>query len=292
MALRGEQVAAELPGLLRYALALTRDPDRAEDLVQDVVVRALERADTFRGEASPATWLHRILYHRFIDTTRARTAEPVEEETLVAAVEAAWRHDDYTVDAEAVLLRAETADDLYDALVHLPVSYRSAVVLHDVEGLTAAEVALAQQISLPAAKQRIRRGRTMLVTTLAGGLDRRWATRGVPMKCWQARARIDDYLSGELAAAQRGQLEQHLQRCPTCPALYASIVGVTAALGGLRDPDSVVPPELVERIRVAASGHGVHRPDPRAAPAQGGFDVSGQGPPEGRAAGTGTGEPD
>ena len=249
MTLPAEQVVAELPGLLRYALALTRDQDRAEDLVQDTVTRALERGEQFRGDSSVATWLHRVMYHRFIDGVRRDRTDPVDDEVLVRAVEDAWRDDDYTVDAEAVLLRAETRDELYDALVRLPVHYRSAVVLHDVEGLTSSEVAEVQQISLPAAKQRLRRGRTMLVSALAGGVERREATKGVPMTCWSARSRIDDYLAGELSLADRTMVEQHLAGCPTCPALYASIVGVTSALGGWRDPDSVVPARLAEQVR-------------------------------------------
>lgn len=241
----------ELPGLLRYALALTRDPDRADDLVQETVTRALERADQFRGDSSLATWLHRVMYHRFIDEVRRRSADPVDDEVLARAVEEAWRDDDYTVDAEAVLLRAEVREELSDALVRLPVHYRAAVVLHDVEGLTAAQIAQIAQVTLPAAKQRIRRGRAMLVTALAGGVDRRAATRGVPMNCWQARSRIDDYLADDLPGEDRSRLERHLAACPTCPALYASIVGVTEALGSLRDPDSVVPPALAARVRAA-----------------------------------------
>jgi RNA polymerase sigma-70 factor (ECF subfamily) len=253
VSLNAEQVVAELPGLLRYALALTRDPDRAEDLVQDTVTRALERSDQFRAESSLATWLHRVMYHRFIDDVRRHTPDPVDDEVLVRAVEEAWRDDAYTVDAEAVLLRAETREELYDALVRLPVHYRSAVVLHDVEGLTAAAVAEVCQVSLPAAKQRLRRGRTMLVSALAGGVERRQATQGVPMNCWTARSRIDEYLADELPVTDRTMLEQHLAGCPTCPALYASIVGVTEALGAMRDPDSVVPPALAERVRAVVA---------------------------------------
>lgn len=139
MALGSEEIVAALPGLLRYALALTRDPDRAEDLVQDTVMRGLERADRFRGESAPATWLHRVMYHLFIDGVRRggrQVAGPVDDEVVVRAVEEAWHDDSYTVDVAAVLLRAETRDELYDALVRLPVPYRAAVVLHDVEGLT------------------------------------------------------------------------------------------------------------------------------------------------------------
>jgi len=249
MALAPDELVPEIPGLLRYALALTRDQHQAEDLVQDVVLRALERADSFRGESSVGTWLHRIMHHRFIDLTRARTPEPLADDALVEAIETAWRDDAYTVDSAVVLQRAEDRDDLFDALVHLPVILRSTVILHDMEALTTAAVAEIQGVSLPAAKQRLRRGRTMLVSLLADDEERRRAVAGVPMRCWEARSKVDDYLDDELSAPERLALERHLEGCPTCPGLYASIVGVTEALGRLRDPDSVVPPALADRIR-------------------------------------------
>ena len=87
----------------------------------------------------------------------------------------------------------------------------------------------------------------------AGGVERRAALAGVPMNCWQARSKVDDYLADELPGSDRSMLEQHLGGCPTCPALYASIVGVTAALGGLRDPDSVVPAELADKVRAVTA---------------------------------------
>ena len=231
MGITDDEITAAVPGLLRYARVLTRDPVAAEDLVQDTVVRALERAGDFRGGSSPATWLHRILHHRFVDVVRATRTEPV--------------------DAETVVLRAETAEDLRDAIIHLPASYRSAVVLHDVQGLTAAAVAEVQEVSLAAAKQRISRARAMLVTHLARGTERRAALDGIPLRCWDARSRVSDYLDGELDTGTRSALEAHLGSCPTCPALYAGLVGVRAALGALRDPDTVVPPALADRVRTA-----------------------------------------
>ena len=94
----------------------------------------------------------------------------------------------------------------------------------------------------------------MLVSALAGGVERRAALEGVPLNCWQARSKIDEYLADELPGSDRSMLEKHLGGCPTCPALYASIVGVTEALGTLRDPDSVIPPKLAERVRVTLEG--------------------------------------
>jgi len=188
------------------------------------------------------------MHNLAVDRARRAREIPVEE------VEEKWRDDAYTVDAETVALRTESREELQDALVRLPFIYRSAVLLHDVEGWTMDEVARELGIGLPAAKQRLRRGRMQLVTALAEGAERRKALAGVPLRCWDARARVSDYLDEELSDAERGPLEAHLETCPTCPPLYSCLVGVCEALGRLRDPDTVVPPGLAERVRLAARG--------------------------------------
>ena len=247
----GRLLPGEVPGLLRFARTLTRDLATAEDLVQETLTRALEKADTFRGDSSPATWLHRILHNLAVDRSRRSREAPVED--VIETVEACWHEDDYTVDAAVVVARAETREELEDALVHLPLTYRAAVVLHDAEGLTVQEIAEIQQVSLPAAKQRLRRGRMMLVTQLAAGHERRDALRGVPLRCWDARRLVSDYLEGDLDADVATRVEAHLGGCPTCPPLYAALVGTTGALRDspsvLRDPDTVVPPAIAERLK-------------------------------------------
>lgn len=237
------------PSLYRFALSLVRDPHAAEDLVQETFLRALERGGQFRDRGSPVAWLRRILHNLAVDRARHLSHEVLtEEETLVEEVEGKWRDDAYTVDAATVAERAQTREELQDSLVRLPFIYRTAVVLHDVEGWTVPEIAEVAGIELPAAKQRLRRGRMMLVTALARGSERIEAMKGVPMRCWDARIKVSDYINGELSPDEREALEQHLKRCPTCPPLYAALVGVRERMGGLRDPDTVIPPGLAERV--------------------------------------------
>lgn len=244
------ELPGELPGLLRYARVLTRDAAAAEDLVQETVARALEQAHGFRGGSSTTTWLHRILHNLAVDERRRRKDDPRED--VADAAEARWRDDAYTVDPEAVLLLAEQRSDLSEALTHLPFTHRSAVVLHDASGLTVPEIAEIQHVTLPAAKQRLRRGRMMLVSELAAGQERRELMRGIPLRCWQARQHISDYIDQTLDVETARRVDRHLARCPTCPPLYAALVGVTRALReSSRDPDTVVPPGLAERLRSA-----------------------------------------
>src|SRR6056297_3139052 len=131
----------------------------------------------------------------------------------------------------------------------LPCGYRTVVVLHDIEQWRVREIAELQEISLPAAKQRLRRGRMMLVSALASGAERRERLQGVPMRCWDARRHVSEYLDGALDADTAATVEAHLATCPTCPPLYAALVGAHERLADLADPDTVIPPDLEERLR-------------------------------------------
>ena len=234
---------AELPRLARLAIHLARDPAIAEELAQEAALRAWSRRRQLRDGAPVRPWLNRILVNLVIDRSRAH-----RDELTVADIEDRWHDDDYTVDPEQVLARAQQRDELEDGLVRLPAGYRTVVVLHDAVGWPVAEIADALRIGLPAAKQRLRRGRMMLVSALAEDNPKRVASLAQPLHCWQARRHISAYLDGELDARTRGALETHLESCPTCPPLYAGLVGVRATLGGLRDPDAVVEGDMATRI--------------------------------------------
>lgn len=238
-----DDLVGEIPGLYRFAMMLVRDEHLAADLTQDTLTRAIERAHQYRGEAPLGAWLKRIL--RNIATDRARRSD---REVVVDDVEANWHDDDYTVDPADVLDHAATRAELEDALARLPFIYRSAVLLHDVEQWTVQEIADLDEIGLPAAKQRLRRGRMALVSALAAGAERRHALQGVPMRCWDARQHVSEYLDGTLDPSTAGAVEAHLGQCPTCPPLYAALVGVHDAVGALRDADNVVPPAVAERL--------------------------------------------
>ena len=241
-----ERLAAELPSLVRLAARLVHDADVAEDCAQETVVGAWRRRDQLRDPRSLAPWLRRSLVNRIIDRARAR-----HDELDIDEVEAEWKDDTYSVRPDLVLERAELRDELEDALARLPAIYRIPVVLHDALGWTAPEIARTMGVGLPATKQRLRRGRMMLVSALAEDDERRRASLAQPMRCWQARRHVSAYMDDELDGATRAAVEEHLAACPTCPPLYASLVGVRASLGGLRDPDTVVEAGMAARIRAA-----------------------------------------
>lgn len=240
------ELLAAMPGLLRYARTMTSDVALAEDLVQTALLRAMERSDSFDGRSSLATWLHRILHNSFVDHMRARREVP--DEAVWERVEELLREPRFTVDAAEVIEVAHTASEVRDGLLRLPVNYRSAIVLHDMEGLTVPRVADIQKVSLAAAKQRVRRGRLMLVAALASAAQRHVAMKGVPMDCWDARLQVSDYLDQLLPELEARRLERHLELCPTCPPLYSAIVASRRGVSELRDANNTIPENIAARL--------------------------------------------
>jgi RNA polymerase sigma-70 factor (ECF subfamily) len=248
------RLAAELPRLVGLATRLLSDADTAEDCAQETIVGAWRRRDQLRDASALPAWLRRSLVNRIIDRSRRR-----HDELDIDAIEADWRDDAYSVQPELVIERAELHDELEDALARLPVIYRLPVVLHDALGWTAAEIAQSMDLGLPAAKQRLRRGRMMVVSALAASDGRREASLAQPMRCWQARRHVSSYLDGELDGATKTTVEGHLAGCPTCPPLYTSLVGVRATMGELRDTDAVVEDGIARRIRHRLDLESAHR---------------------------------
>lgn len=243
-----DALTAEGRDLYRFALSIARNPELASDLVQDTFLRAIEREDRFDEGKALGPWLRTILHNLAVDRARKASREIVVEE-----VEDRWKEDEYTIDPAVIAVNLQTKADLEDALARIPFIYRTVVILHDVDGWTVREIADMQDVTLAAAKQRLRRGRMALTSAVASGDTRRHHLRGVPMHCWDARQHVSEYLDGALDDPTRSLVETHLEVCPTCPPLYASLVDTHARLGDLRDPDAVIPDDVKERIRSLAA---------------------------------------
>lgn len=158
---RRRAILAEIPRLRRYARALLRDRDAADDLVQDCLERALTRLENWRTGESPRRWLFTIMHHLFVDQLRKvkRTADviafsgdaqpdAVEQATQVDAV--AWR-------------------EIMDALQKISSDRREAIVLVAVEGFSYAEAANILGVPAGTLMSRIARGRDDLRALLDDG---------------------------------------------------------------------------------------------------------------------------
>jgi RNA polymerase sigma-70 factor, ECF subfamily len=164
MADRADLIEAHIPGLRRFANALLRgDRERADDLVQDTLERALSRWHLRRAEGDLRGWLYTILYNRFLtDRHRARRRGPHDE--LTAATE--------LPKIEGGQHSALQHRDLLRAFSALPEEQRAVLLLVGVEDLSYAEAARVLAVPIGTVMSRLSRGRERLRQYLNGGLDK------------------------------------------------------------------------------------------------------------------------
>lgn len=158
-----ELVAAHSGRVFRLAYRLTGNKYDAEDLTQEVFIKAFRSIHQFQ----PGTlegWLHRITTNLFLDGARKRTRVRVDTFGDSAGSEVP---DQVTATPDAIVHDADLDFDVADALSRLKPQIRAAVVLCDIEGLTYEEVATVLNVKVGTVRSRIHRGRTQLRQDLA-----------------------------------------------------------------------------------------------------------------------------
>ena len=172
-AFTGEALAL-LDSLYGTALRLTRDADRAQDLVQDTYLKAYRARARFVAGTNLKAWLFTILHNTWRNRRRDQARSRVEFDS--DAVDRLSETPGATLAStsespEALLLRASLGAELQAALEGLPEAFRQAVWLRDVEELSYQEIADVMAIPVGTVMSRISRGRRLLHQRLiaAGG---------------------------------------------------------------------------------------------------------------------------
>ncbi|MES0101801.1 sigma-70 family RNA polymerase sigma factor [Mesorhizobium sp. M0019] len=153
-----QAIVEEIPRLRRYARALLRDRDAADDLVQDSLERALSRMESWAIGDSPHRWLLTIMHHLFVDQSR-RAKRHVQAVTAMPKAIDAIATPPPQVDKLA-------SREVLLALQQLRPEWRSALALVAVEGLSYADAANALGIGAGTLASRIARGREELRSIL------------------------------------------------------------------------------------------------------------------------------
>ncbi len=152
------------PAVTRYIRYLVRDAADAEDLAQEVFLRAHSSLETLRDAQALESWLFQIATHASIDRMRqrARAAEreagqPVDELPLA---------DRNQPSALTVLQQAEMSACVQKYVAGLSDPYKAVLLMHDADGLTAAEIAQLLNLPLTTIKMRLHRARRQLQAAL------------------------------------------------------------------------------------------------------------------------------
>jgi RNA polymerase sigma-70 factor (ECF subfamily) len=153
------------PRILRY-LARLIGPDQAEDVAQEVFVKISRSLDEFRNEAQLSTWIYRIATNAALD--KVRSAEyrsalrilPIEGSCESAAADIVIESAEASGEQQAI--RGEMTDCVRGLLKQLPESYRTVLILGDMEGMKDREIAEVLDVTVEAAKVRLHRARARL----------------------------------------------------------------------------------------------------------------------------------
>jgi RNA polymerase sigma-70 factor (ECF subfamily) len=143
----------EIPRLRRYARALTRNRDRADDLVQDTLSRALIKEQLWQPGSDLRAWLFTIMHNENVNNVRryARESATLDREQVATMLPA-------TTDPSASRKMAE----LDRALAELPLEQRQVILLVGLEGMSYEEAAEILGVPVGTVRSRLSRGRSGL----------------------------------------------------------------------------------------------------------------------------------
>ena len=152
----------------RLAIRITGNPSDAEEVVQDTLWAVSRKIDTFRGAAAFGSWVYRITANAAYQKLRGRRSRvnEVSWEDLAPSFDERGQHVQVAVDWSRRLkdpaIDGELKTVLSAAIDELPADYRTALVLHDIEGLPNPEIAQMLHANLGTVKSRVHRARLFL----------------------------------------------------------------------------------------------------------------------------------
>lgn len=233
------------PSVHRFGLKMCRDPDDANDVVQDTLLAAARGLRDFRGAASLSTWLYTIARSFCIKRRRKSPGESLDLVMNVASPIAP---------PDEVASDNEIGAALEEAIGALEPPYREVLLLRDVEGLSAPETAEVLGIGVDAVKSRLHRARVAVRDRMAPLLVPRTEPRGP--SCPDVVPLLSRHLEGHLGAAECAEMDKHVSGCARCQKECDSLRRVLA-LCKRESRGGTVPPEVqraVQRILLEMRG--------------------------------------
>jgi RNA polymerase sigma-70 factor (ECF subfamily) len=241
-----ELLARHQQRVFGFGVKMCGDPEDAKDVAQETLMTLARTVRDFRGQSSLATWLYTVARSFCIKKRRRSKGAPAQHEPLDQAMQE--RHAEPAATPEQMLLGREARDTVAAALDALEPEAREVLVLRDIEGLSAAEVAEVTGISVAAVKSRLHRARAALrerLLSVVGGEPASPASAACPDVLTMLSRKLEDEVSPEVCA----EMEAHVAGCPHCASLCDSLRRTLAVCKALPTPE--VPAHVQESLRQA-----------------------------------------
>jgi RNA polymerase sigma-70 factor (ECF subfamily) len=234
----------------RFGMKMCGESEDAKDVLQETLFAAARTLPDFRGASSVSTWLYTIARSFCLKKRRTSKFAPERVESLEAQAEASLQIADARRSPEEDASSRQLRDVLDQAISALDPIYREVLLLRDVEGLSAAEVAEILGITVEAVKSRLHRARVAVREQVAPVLS-----HGAPEPaqsspgCQDVVTMFSRRLEGEIDANACAELEKHLETCDACRGRCDSL---RATLGACKAAGRAqVPPEIARSVREA-----------------------------------------
>ncbi|HYD42756.1 MAG TPA: sigma-70 family RNA polymerase sigma factor [Anaeromyxobacter sp.] len=236
----------------RFGMRMCRAEEDAKDVLQETLLAAARALPDFRGSSSVSTWLYTIARSFCIKQRRRSKFAPESVESLDAGepARAAVQLADPGRGPEEVLEGRRLEAALEEAIGALEPMYREVLVLRDVEGLSAAEVAEVLGLSVEAVKSRLHRARVAVRERVAPALLPAAAAEAQPApSCRDVVEIFSRRLEGEIDSNVCAELESHLQDCAACRGRCDSLRATLTLCQ--RVAETPVPPQIETSVREA-----------------------------------------
>jgi RNA polymerase sigma-70 factor (ECF subfamily) len=235
-------------------MKMCRDPEDAKEVLQETLLALARGIRDFRGASSLSTWLFTVA-RSFCIKTRQRDERRAKLTGPLAPDEAghAERLADPAPAADEALATREAQAAIEKAIGSLEPMYREVLLLRDVEGLSAKEVAEVLSITEQAVKSRLHRARLAVREHVASFV-------GAPPEpaaaaCPDVVALLSQNLEGEISAEACARMQEHVDGCAPCRARCDSLKS-TLALCRASGERGTVPAEVQEQVRAALRAAG------------------------------------
>lgn len=234
----------------RFGMKMCRHPEDAQDVLQETLLAMARGVRDFRGASSISTWLYTVARSFCIKKRRGRkfTAEQTSLDASGASDGAVISDPARAPDEVVSGKQLEVA--LESAIRALEPAYREVLLLRDVEGLSAAEVAEVLGVSVQAVKSRLHRARVAVRAHVAPMLGLPSDATAALGTCPDVLTLFSKHLEEEISAEVCREMESHMERCPRCRAACDSLKQ-TLALCRTSAPKTEVPPAVQHAVRRA-----------------------------------------
>lgn len=242
-------IALHQARIFGFGMKMCRNPEDAKDVLQETLLAMARGIHRFRGASSLSTWLYTIARSHCIKRRRRGKFAPRHVTTL---------GEGDTVLDEGALPDEQLENRRIDGAITAAIGaldpmYREVLILRDVEGLSAPEVAEVLGIQVAAVKSRLHRARLAVRDHVAPLLGSDEPASSGGGRCPDVLRLFSEHLEGDVNAEKCAAMERHIEGCPKCRGACDSLRR-TLSLCRTADRRVEVPDAVKESVRAAVRG--------------------------------------